>query len=282
MPVDPATGTAGAPQPVMPAAMFGPHFLYGGVRYSPDGKRVLSVTGNRTIVIRSLADGSEHTVAPQLAALGAVEWAADSGSLLVSGTTADGKEGVYQVDLQSGAATWLFAKSNVRQMAPSPDGKTLYYRAWGVDRRPVVVRDLETGAERNLLEKDLNIFYLKMSRDGKRLAVVARRALLFVDVATGEVKTRYQASGKPDLMGGDWSPDGQRFLVFGHFDHPHRFELWTFTGHSGEPARQRLAGDYRGASMSADGRHLATLKWEQRKQVWVLENFLPGGAGNSQ
>jgi hypothetical protein len=54
-----------------------------------------------------------------------------------------------------------------------------------------------------------------------------------------------------------------------------RFELWTFNVAGGTPLRQPLPAQFRGVSMSADGRQLALVRWENLQQVWMLENFLP-------
>ena len=276
LPLDP-NGTAGTARITMPLTTFGLMGLGGGIRYSPDGKRVLYTPSTKTVLIRSLGDGSEHTMMPQMARMGRIEWAADSNSLLISGDTSNGPEGVYQVDLRNGAASPVFAGQGVRVMAASPDGATLYYQKQGA---PVVARDLKTGSERTLVETGNATVDLKVSRDGKKLAVVAFGSLRIVDLATGQVQELYQpadpnVSGNPAFHGGDWSADGQRFLVFARVDNYHRTELWTFPVNGGEPTKQRVAGYYRGVWVSPDGKQLDTLQWEQLSQVWSLENFLP-------
>ncbi len=276
LPLDP-NGTVGEARITMPLTTFGLMGLGGGIRYSPDGKRVLYTTSTKTVLIRSLGDGSEHTMMPQMARMGRIEWAADSNSLLISGATSNGQEGVYRVDLRSGAASLVFAGQGVRLMAASPDGSTLYYQKQGA---PAVARDLKTGSERALVETGNATFDLKVSRDGKKLAVVVNRGLRIVDVATGQVRPLYQpadpdASGNPIFHGGDWSVDGQRFFVFARVDLGHRTELWTFPVSGGEPTRQRMAAYYRGVWVSPDGKQLDTVQWEGLSQVWSLENFLP-------
>ena len=277
LPLDPSGGATGAARITMPLTTFGLVGLGGGIRYSPDGKRVLYTVSTKTVLIRSLADGSEHTMMPQMASMGRIEWAAGSNSLLISGDASNGQEGVYQVDLRSGAASLVFAAQSVRLMAASPDGSTLYYRKQGA---PVVARDLKTDSERTLVKAADNTFDLKVSRDGKKLAVVAFASLRIIDVATGQVQTLYQpadpdAPGNPGFHGGDWSADGQRFLVFARVDNYHRSELWTFPVSGGEPTKQRVAGYYRGVWISPDGKQLDTVQFEQLSQVWSLENFLP-------
>ncbi len=277
LPLD-SGGTAGAARITMPITIFGPP-LSGGIRYSPDGKRVLYTTASKTILIRSLADGSEQTMVLPMRAIGRIEWAADSNSFLISGATSSGPAGVYQVDLRSGAATFLFAGWHFSPLAASPDGTTLFYiKKGGFD--PVVTRDLKTGSERTLVEARNNYATdLKVSRDGKKLALVGS-GLRIVDVATGQVQTLDQpadleASTNLSFFGGDWSPDGQRFFVFVSMDNPRGTELWTFPVNGGQPSRQKVAEDYRGVWVSPDGKQLATIRWEYLSQVLSLEHFLP-------
>jgi Tol biopolymer transport system component len=162
-------------------------------------------------------------------------------------------------------------------MAASPDGSTLYHQKQGA---PVVARDLKTGSERTLVEAGNATFDLKVSRDGRKLAVVAYGSLRIVDLATSQVQKLYQpadpnTSSNPAFLGGDWSADGQRLIVFARVDLGHRTELWTFPVNGGDPTKQRVAGDYRGVWISPDGKQLDTVQWEQLSQVWSLENFLP-------
>jgi hypothetical protein len=127
--VDLERATLGKTVFTRPSQGLGRSGLGGGVRFSPDGKRVLFTLPQKTLLIRSLEDGSEYTILPQLAAFARVEWAADSTSLLVAGTVRDGRNGLYRVDLRSGTAS-LLAAGPFGNFAPALDGKRVYcYRA---------------------------------------------------------------------------------------------------------------------------------------------------------
>lgn len=261
----------------MPIATFGLGGLSGGIRYSPDGKRVLYTTSTKSVLVRSLAGGSEFTMLPQMSRIGRIEWGADSDSLLISGATSDGPEGVYRVALRSGLASLLFSGKSIWLLAVAPDRATVYYRTRDAG---VVARDLKTGAERKLADTPNATFDLKISRDGKKLAVVGFRNIRIVDIVTGQIQTLYQpedveASTNPAFHGGDWSADGQQFFVLAGVDNHHRTELWTFPVNGGRPERQRVSDNYRGVWVSPDGTQLATVRWTQNLQLWALENFLP-------
>lgn len=279
-----AAPTLGGSRTTMSIVAFGMGGLSGGIRYSPEGKRVLYTTSTKSVLIRSLTDGSEFTMLPQMSRIGRIEWGADGNSLLISGATSNGPEGVYQVALRSGVASLLFPGKSIWLLAVAPDGATVYYRAYNAG---VVARDLKAGSERKLVDVPNATFDLKISRDGKKLAVVGFRGLRIVDVVNGRVDTLYQpadpeASTNPAFHGGDWSADGQRFFVMAGVDNHHRTELWTFPVSGGQPERQGVSADYRGVWVSPDGTQLATVRWKQILQLWALENFLPAAAAQKK
>ena len=78
------------------------------------------------------------------------------------------------------------------------------------------------------------------------------------------------------VRGGAWSPNDQHVVTIASIGSgERRFELWTFNAANGPPLRQPLPAQFRTVSMSADGRQLALVRWENLQQVWTLENFLP-------
>jgi hypothetical protein len=166
----------------------------------------------------------------------------------------------------------------VPMFAPSPDGRTVFYRnAQG----PLLARDLATGVERRLIEAEVGLFTVVPSRDGSKLAIATGSRLLMVDTRTGTSSVRWEASGDTTdiVRAGAWSPGDQRFVtIAGIGSGERRFELWTFDTASGPPSRQPLPAQFRTVSMSADGRQLALVRWENLQQVWTLENFLPPAA----
>ncbi len=232
------------------------------------------MTARTTVVLRNTSDGSERSIVPQMNRLRRLEWSSDSQSLLASGLSVD-TEGLHRIDLATGAATLLFESGPVPMFAPSPDGRTVFYRnAQG----PLLARDLTTGVERRLFEAEVGLSALVPSRDGSKLALTTGSRLVMVDTRTGASSVRWEAPGDTTdiVRGGAWSPDDQRFVtIAGVGSGERRFELWTFSAASGPPLRQSLPAQFRTVSMNADGRQLALVRWENLDQVWTLENFLP-------
>ncbi len=272
--VDPSTGAIGPLKTSRPIAAFGPGGMSGGVRFSPDGKHVLFTPTAASIQLRS-ADGAERTLVPQMTRVGRIEWAADSGALLIAGATTDGKDGVYRVDLQSGAATLLFPASSVALLSTSPAGDRIYYRN---GQGAVIERHLANGTERPLATPEPNAFDMKASRDGSRLAIVGQNVLTMVDLKTGASQVRHahtKLSGDK-FWGGDWTADGRHFLAsvsIGRAPLGPK-ELWSLPVSGGEPLRQPLPVAVRGVSISRDGTQVAMVRTESLLQVWALENFL--------
>ncbi len=272
-------GTLGAIRRTMPITTFGPALIAGGIRYSPDGKCLLYTTTSNRLVVRSLSDGSEITVTPQLEGRAQVEWAADSKSVLVFGAAKAGNIGVIRVDLPSGAATFLSPLTGSQAFVVAPDGETIYFvRRSGSN--PVLARNLKTGSERTVLADTKSTFDLKLSRDGKSLALVADETLRILDISSGRVQALYPSADPPTSTGvrfggGDWSPDGQRFFAFVALDNFSRTEMWRFPVNGGPPIQQRMAERYRGVRVSPDGSELAAIRFEFTQQVLALENFLP-------
>ncbi len=248
----------------------------GAAHFSNDGKRLFSVTPSNAIAIREMESGGGRTITPQLKSWGGARWAHDGASLLVGGTGVDGKTGVYRVDDATGKAT-LLAESRVETwgFTPSRDGKTIYY---GTPKK-TQARDLLTGTDKTLFEAPNGGNYdLRVSHDGQHLAIRAGVYLAVVDLRTGQSREIYRVPqfSSALIWAMDWSADDRQLFTIvrpgGLMD---KMELWVFSPEGGEPKRQANPAEWRGLSISPDGKHVATTSLTQRGQLWALENFLP-------
>lgn len=257
----------------------------GGARFSPDGSRVLFILPGQRVLIRSFEDGSEHTMMLQMTSSYRVEWAADGRSLLVNGVGKDGKDGLYRVDVHSGAASLVAASqggsSAFTVFAPSPDGRTVFLAYHGTSQGGLTQNglsaiDLQTGNVRRPVWGKLayGVRDLRFSHDGKRLALFGEGAVEIVDVGAGRIQRIISSGGY--YHGGDWSPD-DRFLFMTWGKGPTTLVKLPVEG--GTPVKTALPADYRGLRLSPDGKRAAMTRWnEQHNQIWVLENFPPAAA----
>jgi Tol biopolymer transport system component len=266
---NPASGEVGAFVIGRPVESGGLGGTSRGVRFSPDGASMFFMTSQNALAIRRLADGAEHRVSPQMTTIGRVDWTGDGRALLVTGS-AGGQEGVFRVDPQTGAPTLLVNGANVWLAVLSRDGRTMYYRP---QSRPLIARDLASGAERELMVLPAAVFDLKLSPDGKTLAVLGNSRLWLVDTGTGQWRLRFDGqTASVNFRSGDWLPDGSAFI--GMMAGDRVSQLFTFPIDGREPVKQPVTAMYRGLSISADGTSIASVRWDNHQQVRSLENFL--------
>ena len=281
VPIEANTATLGepsAPQPVV--GVDGRYATSLGPRFSPDGRKISYVTEPKTVLIRSLTDGSERTTLVQLARLERIEWAPDGGSLFAIGVNATGVRGIYQADLNTGAVALVTPAANPRGLAFTPEGGTLFYR-----KEPgVVARDLKSGVERMVAEFAINPnphpLDLRVSHDGRRLAAIQQNNLWIIDIATGQIQRRIARGGEPNssYRGVAWSAGDAHLLTIESNWRTPITELVSYPMDGVEPVR-RATKNYQGLWLSPDGKQAVTMRRQWHQQIWVLENFLPPAAG---
>jgi Tol biopolymer transport system component len=248
------------------------------------------------IAIRSLKTGEERDLSPNLLDLwGPIRWSPDGRSILVPGKDKKIQHGLYLVDAQTGEVRSNLQSdlnSEISHPAWFPDGKRLLY----TDRRPesgtiteaVVVRDLQTGQKTELFRptRGLKIDDIALSPDGRQVALTllekeTRSSVLKVlPLAGGEASELVRAK-EPETIVGDslsWSSDS-RYIVFGKgrsTGQEPKTQLLTISSRGGEPHALGLAMDSVGSlSFDPSGHHVAFAAGSARREVWVMENFLP-------
>ncbi len=251
----------------------------GNLRFSPDGKWLASTNSAQSIRIRSVGGSSERIITIPVKEVRRFDWMPDGGSLIASALGSDDKFGLYRIDPNSGLATLLCGIEQGMVLTPAPDGKTVFH----FPMSGLESIDLATGARRTLLAKGFagqGPQNLRLSRDGKSLLLTSFAYIGIYDIASGELKDIFKKTSDAgtSVWVADWSLDGRTIYAVArsNMNNDRDRELLIFPTTGGEPKRQKLPGVYRDFSTSPDGTHAAIVKTESHRQVWVLENFLPG------
>ncbi|MBN8730453.1 MAG: hypothetical protein J0L64_07940 [Acidobacteria bacterium] len=278
-PFDASLATVGPLNKVMAGGNGGPRDLVGmGVRYSPDGKKILAMADWTTARIRTVATGDERSLLIQLPRLSRVEWNANGSALLAGGMSNGGERGIFEVHLQTGAARMLVAVEQPWLFAMSPDGGGLYY----FKRSSLFIRDLASGSERQIPMNGLGDgtlpWQLQLSPDGQRLACYQQGTLWITDVSTGQTAIKYSREDG-EFRGISWTPDN-RFVVAleSNWRKKLKEQVVLYPVDGGDPIRKDApTNKLQGLWLSPDGRQMLTVRRESKLQVWALENFLAPG-----
>lgn len=258
--------------------------------WSPDGKYLayLVTCDNGCIAIRSVATGQVRRLAPTLSDVRGQSWSPDGRSLLVGGRDVRGREGMFQIDVQSGEAAAVMSDGLTGLAGWSPDGKKVYFSRSDA----VVERDFASGSERVVHREAGPVNYTQLSPDGQYVFRVSRfdpstqsASLLLVPVAGGQPRELFRVTTSEGFMPGpfEWTPDSRAVLAIKNVGS--RRELWLVPV-AGGPHRkldidpniwmaESTGGRDRGFSLSPDGRSIAFQMGKSASEVWALENFLP-------
>ncbi len=269
--------------------------------WAPNGQYLAYASGHGwepdpfVLRIRSLETGKERGLPLKLSRHHdfRLQWSPDGSALLAQGRDHTLRQGFYRIEAGTGRVTPLVQTPTrcpndcLEWPTWSPSGKLIFTR-WVTDGQTIVVRDLETGEENELLSvrKPSFVGPLVVSPDGRRLAYVWRdlqkgTSVLTVMPAAGgeswELLRRQPPEGIGDL---GWMPDSRRIVYATRTSGEERkFELWRISAEGGEPQSLGLTMEglsLYGLSVHPDGRQIAfTAGRPHRNEVWVLENFLP-------
>jgi WD40 repeat protein len=228
------------------------------VEYSPDGKRLASVSVDGTAKLWDAATGQELlTVRGHLGNVLGVAFSPDGKRLASAGD--DGAVKVWDATTGQELLTLLGHGQAVDSVTFSPDGKRL--ASAGRDRT-VKLWDAVTGREvLTLWGRDWNLFHVPagirsvaFSPDGKRLAAAGwDRAVRVWDAATGQEVFTFR--GHTDVVRSvAFSPDGRRLASTGE---DQTVKVWDAT--TGQEARTFPgdAGGVSSAAFSPDGQWVA-------------------------
>lgn len=254
-------------------------------RWSPDGERLawLSRRGSenygqeaRVITVRTIASGEESDLVTRLPLMERLRWSPDGKSLLVSGTDARRRSGLFRSDAASGATrpVVLEEEASIRGLEGEwmPDGKSVIYAVGNALR----IKDLDSGEERRIvaLPEHREIRNLALSRDGARVAFSAEpTGVLTVELESKAVR-EVQRFGGAEINGLAWTPAGDALIagvVTGE-----KSALWRLPLDGGEARALPLGAPKYGVSLHPDGRRIAFTAGNIQSEIRVIENFLPG------
>jgi beta-lactamase regulating signal transducer with metallopeptidase domain/Tol biopolymer transport system component len=277
-----------------------------GPEWSPDGEYLAYVEEqtkpagpgwyHRPLHIRNVKTGEERTLAGKYG-VRAPRWSPDGRTILVIGAAREEPRqgnyngGIYKIDVEGGQVTEVVQFPPVEEWSRdiwirsisewSRDGKTIFYTS----RNRLIRRELKSGKEKQLYEKDRLARALDLSPDGKRLVFVveasneARASILTIPVSGGEATElcRFQESkgGIRVARQLTWTPDGNYVLFVRNEEKGST--VWRVSSGGGDPeviwtSKDRLAG----LSVHPEGDRIAVSSYLQEQSIWVMENFLPG------
>ncbi|UCC74990.1 MAG: hypothetical protein JSV86_10690 [Gemmatimonadota bacterium] len=244
-----------------------------------------------------------------------LDWSPHGRSLLVQGRDLNDRRGIYQIDVQTGAATPIVQGCCVRWPTWVPDGNVVFVSWEGRgDTVRVVARDLETGNERELqrIPPPAYLSELAASPDGRWLAFFRSSVpawsqeegewtLVTMPLAGGSLRVLARPSvqsrrilnrGFPRLV---WDSDSRHLIyaINSVRDGQSAVSLWRVAVDDGQP--QILGPAIEGFwlhSLSAhpNGHQVAFIGeyWDEQppigakedpidsaEEMWVLEDFLP-------
>ena len=327
--LDPATGTFQPPKKLVSHVG-----LDTSPDWSPDGQ-YLAYAFNRgsefDLGIRSIRTGEERRLRLTIPRVHAFQphWSPDGRSLLAQGRlfapTLPGVQAFYRIDAQTGEITPIVIRSlelpsnnpevtqgEMEWPVWSADGKAIIYRRSdnANDEQSLVLRDLETGRERELYRGNPRLVgeneqstvpaestemnhggyfgasSLAVSPDGQQLAFVwstpASWALKVIPTTAGDEPLELLRVQPPErLFQPAWMPDG-RHVLFGKGRIEGQdpwLELWLISVQGGEPQYLGLEMEgllLYGLSIHPDGQRIAfTAGRNLGSQTWVIKNLLP-------
>jgi Tol biopolymer transport system component len=262
--------------------------------WSPDGKFLAYVsvrTGGarrRVIVIQSLEKDDTRELDVTLRDYGPIRWAPDGRSFVVKGDDFKGRNGLYQVDAQTGEATRLPFTPGPCADAPemSPDSKKIYFSGGtaclGREGSVFLEGDLTTGEQREIF-RGKGPGAPKLSPDGRFLAGPTRpddsktQSVMSMPVSGGPSTELLRLSDGRSIVfrSLSWTPDGSSVIVTVHGKNGN--EVLMIPTYGGEP--RKIEGIPQGPGLAAvrahpNGRQIAYSMGQYSAELWVLENFL--------
>jgi Tol biopolymer transport system component len=281
-----------------PPRIVAPALHRSGVEWSPDGRYLAYarpgggvLQDSWVLVVRSpdTSEEREFTVAANILHGLRPSWSPDGKFLLFQGWDrgAYPREGVYAVRVETGEVTTLFTSESVWDrlidwVVWSADGQALFFTDQAGDSNGIVMRDVMSGHETDLLRDAWPpwVSRLAPSPDGRFLALGIydtnnrKDALAVMSLPDSERRVLVEVPFPALIWPSAWTPDS-RYLIYLTDG-----VLWRVSPEGGEPEEVGRPGaeTYRRFMLSVhpNGHSIAFIaETGSRPEVWRIENLLP-------
>ena len=232
------------------------------VSFSPDGKRIVSGSGDETIRIWDATTGKElETLEGHTAGVTSVSFSPD-GKRIVSGSS-DNTIRIWDATTGKEFETLKGHTADVETVSFSPDGKRIVSGSWD---NTIRIWDATTGKELETLEGHTRaVKTVSFSPDGKRIVSGSWDETIRIwDATTGkELET---LEGHTNIVYSvSFSPDGKR-IVSGSSDRTIR--IWDATTGKELEILEGHTGGVSSVSFSPDGKLIVSNSYDRTIRIW--------------
>jgi WD40 repeat protein len=238
--------------------------------YSPDGKRIVSASGDNTLKIWDAETGAEiRTLTGHSNSVRACAYSPD-GKRIIS---ASYDKTLKIWDAESGAEirTLTGHSNRVQACAYSPDGKRLVSASGD---NTLKIWDPETGAEiRTLAGHSWDVNACSYSPDGKHIVSASHDQTLKIWDAESGAEIRTLAGHSYFVYACSYSPDGNRIVSVSSPQMHEGWELKIWDAETGAEIRT-LTGHskwVRACAYSPDGKHIVSASDDNALKIWDAE-----------
>jgi Tol biopolymer transport system component len=277
--VDFATGAVLTPgAPVLETYLQGQRFPV----WSPDGKQLAWSSPLKSgqpgvgATVLSLETGRATEIAAELAYGVLRAWAPDGG-LTYQGSDLKGRHGLFRVDPRDGRTTAIALANDGFFSLPSwsGDGRYIVYRNQVPKSPGMILRDMVTGTERELV-RSRPFGYLALAPDGKHVAFTegstTPHSILLIAVDTGETREVFRVPDTEIVATFHWLPDSRRLVVWKSVGDKSTGAVISLAGGPPVPLDPAIPAELQ---MHPDGRRIAYTAGTRTLELWAHEHFLP-------